>query len=702
MAIIGKIRDNSALVIGVVGISLLLFILGDALPGCGRDSGTTGIGEIFGEPIDGARYDTLIREGEKNAEMYMMRQGQEMTDDVRDEVREQIWNDYIKEIIYERELKNFPFIVNADELNDMVHGTDIHPDIANAEIFKDPMGNFSRDSIAGYLARLEGDSIAKKNWIAFEKTMKKDRLREKYSTLISQSVYITNSEAKKDFTASTQMYKIRYVMKSYYEIPDTAVEVTDADIRAFYEKNKKRKQYENLGSRTYEYVVFDVKPTDADKKAAEDDMNYYKEEFKKSTNDSLFILENSETKIYEPNRFSGPTDGFPFEVDSMIQLSDSGDVIGPFFQREMFKLIKVIETKDTAVDQVYARHILLGTADGTPEELKAKAEKLIAEIKEKNNFVAVSDEHSIDKVSAAGGGSLGWFGKGMMVEPFEKACFAAKTGDMVIVETQFGVHIVEILGKRSKARTIRYTMIDRKVKPLQETENAIRDKANEFRDAIPDGTKFEETATKFNLIILEGELYDSQRRIGQLANSRNLAVWMLNSVENDVSAVETCGDKIVVARLVNIKEKGNPSFEDVKELMEFPARQDKKAELMMKQMNGAASLEELAVKMRTNVRDSVDVSFASLTVPKAGANEPEVIGTITSLSKDQKGAITVPIKGKMGVYVVQLVDVYETNTGKPYTENKTNMTLTRRSMAGQKAFDALKKKGNVVDKRSVN
>lgn len=239
MAIIGKIRDNSTLVIGVVGISLLLFILGDALPGCGRDSGTTGIGEIFGEPIDGARYDTLLREGEKNAEMYMARQGQEMTDEIRDEVRTQIWDDYIKEIIYNRELKKFPFVVNADELNDMVHGTDLHPDIANADIFKDPKGNFSKDSITRYLERLEGDSIAKKNWKIFEKTMKRDRLREKYDVLISQSVYITNNEAKKDFLATTQMYKVRFVMKPYFEIPDSTVEVTDADIRAYFEKNKK-------------------------------------------------------------------------------------------------------------------------------------------------------------------------------------------------------------------------------------------------------------------------------------------------------------------------------------------------------------------------------------------------------------------------------------------------------------------------------
>lgn len=704
MAIIGKIRDNSVLVIGIVGLSLALFIVDlPSLTSGGGSENPNSIGEFFGEPIDGIRYDSLLKEGEKNAEMYMMRQGMEMTPEVLDDVRQQIWEDYIEELIYNRELAHFPFLVNADELNDMVHGVDLHPEIANAEIFKDPLGNFSKDSIAKYLQRLEQDSIAKKSWKAFEKTMKKDRLREKYDRLISQSLYITSSEAKKDFTASTQMYKIRFVMKPYYEIPDSSVQVTDADIRAYYEKNKKRKQFENLGSRTYEYVEFDIKATEKDKLATEEEMKFIAEDFKKSTNDSAFVMQYSESKMYMPTRWSSHMDGFPADIDAKIQAADSGTVIGPYFQNDVYKIIKVIESKDTALEQVYARHILLGAQDGTPEQLKAKADTILAEIKAKNNFVEMSDKHSIDKFSAANGGSLDWFGKGRMVAPFEEACFKAKTGDLVIVETQFGVHIVEILGKRDKCKTIRYNTVDKRVKPLQETTDKIREKASEFRDAIPDGTKFEETAKKFGLTVLEGELYDSQRKVNGLENSRNLAVWMLNSAENDVSSPETCGEKIIVARLENIKEKGVPKFDDVKEIMEFPAREQKKGDLLVKQMSGASSLEELAVKLGTTIKDSVEISFGSLTVPKAGAKEPEVIGTVTSLSKNQKGAITIPIKGKMGVYVVQLVDVYEaTATGKTWTDNKTNMTLTRRSMASQKAFDALKKKGNLVDKRNIN
>lgn len=90
--------------------------------------------------------------------------------------------------------------------------------------------------------------------------------------------------------------------------------------------------------------------------------------------------------------------------------------------------------------QCNASHILVGSM---PE-----AQELIERIKSGEDFEALARKHSICP-SGRDGGKLGWFGKGQMVAPFEKAAFAGKVGEVVgPVQTQFGWHVIRINGRK--------------------------------------------------------------------------------------------------------------------------------------------------------------------------------------------------------------------------------------------------------------
>lgn len=99
-------------------------------------------------------------------------------------------------------------------------------------------------------------------------------------------------------------------------------------------------------------------------------------------------------------------------------------------------------------EQVQARHILIA---GTTPESRAKAEKLLADIKGGANFAKLAEEHSADKGSATRGGDLGLFAKGRMVPAFEEAAFALqKKGELSgVVETQFGFHIIQLEDRKA-------------------------------------------------------------------------------------------------------------------------------------------------------------------------------------------------------------------------------------------------------------
>ncbi|HZH89063.1 MAG TPA: peptidylprolyl isomerase [Pyrinomonadaceae bacterium] len=86
-----------------------------------------------------------------------------------------------------------------------------------------------------------------------------------------------------------------------------------------------------------------------------------------------------------------------------------------------------------------------------PKQLKAKAEDVLTKLRAGGDFAALAKENSADPSNRDKGGDLGWFGRGMMVKPFEDAAFALKPGELSgIVETQFGYHIIKLEERRSQ------------------------------------------------------------------------------------------------------------------------------------------------------------------------------------------------------------------------------------------------------------
>lgn len=89
-------------------------------------------------------------------------------------------------------------------------------------------------------------------------------------------------------------------------------------------------------------------------------------------------------------------------------------------------------------------------------ELEAKAERaklegILTRVRAGEDFTKLADEFTEDPSGKGKGGDLGWFGRGMMVKPFEDTAFALKPGEVSgIIETQFGYHIVKLDERRGQ------------------------------------------------------------------------------------------------------------------------------------------------------------------------------------------------------------------------------------------------------------
>jgi len=118
-------------------------------------------------------------------------------------------------------------------------------------------------------------------------------------------------------------------------------------------------------------------------------------------------------------------------------------------------LQKAYDANKKEYEKVTARHILIafkgspaaqpGKKELTEAEAKTKAEEIKKKLEGGAKFEELAKADSDDKGSGARGGVLGSFGRGQMVEEFEKAAFAAKPGDLVgPVRTQYGYHIIKV------------------------------------------------------------------------------------------------------------------------------------------------------------------------------------------------------------------------------------------------------------------
>lgn len=133
------------------------------------------------------------------------------------------------------------------------------------------------------------------------------------------------------------------------------------------------------------------------------------------------------------------------KVEAESQLSDA----------DLQKFYDQNKDKFKAPEQLKASHILVKS--------EAEAKDILAKIKAGGNFEELAKKNSSDS-SAAKGGDLGWFGKGAMVPPFEKAVSALKEGQVSeVVKTDFGFHIIKLTGKR-----------DAGIRPLEEVKDQIK------------------------------------------------------------------------------------------------------------------------------------------------------------------------------------------------------------------------------------
>jgi peptidyl-prolyl cis-trans isomerase D len=243
-------------------------------------------------------------------------------------------------------------------------------------------------------------------------------------------------------------------------------------------------------------------------------------------------------------------------------------------------------------EQRRASHILVKT--------KEEADKILQELKKNpGRFAELAKKESQDQGSAEKGGDLGWFGRGMMVKPFEDAVFKLAQNDVQVVESEFGFHVVRLTGiQAAKARPyeeVRKELGDELVR--QKGQRKFAEAAENFSNLVyeqPESLK--PAAERFKLQVqTTGWIGKSARQeLGALDNPKLLsALFSPDAIKNrrNTDAIEVAPSTLVAARVLEHQPAAQRAFDEVKGEIAEQLRRREASALALKE--GQAKLEQL-------------------------------------------------------------------------------------------------------------
>jgi peptidylprolyl isomerase/peptidyl-prolyl cis-trans isomerase D len=709
MAVLSKIRERSLFLIIIIALALFSFVLSGLFDGNLFNKTATNIGEVNGEPISREEFAQQI---EFNRSRSNGRSSN--TQNVNN-----AWNTLVREKIYQTQLEKSGVVVGEKDVWDAMV-TQISSQ--NSPQFANEAGFFDPEKLKEYIATLQDNSEEDANganawmsWINYEKGIKKNLEQNTYNALIRAGLGSTLSEGKREYYFQNISVDVDFVYVPFTSIPDSLITVSADEMKSYIKAHPK--DYTVEESRDIEFVQFKIEATPEDEAAIEqelinmlDDREEYSNAAKSNVTVAGFKNASDMVEFNAENESDTPYDGSFYNKSGLTQNSaDSifslqvGQVYGPYKDNGFYKLSKVTAVKQLP-DSVKASHILIpfvgstiadASVTQTSEQAKKVADSILSVVKGNNQkFEELAKEMSVDKVSGAKGGDLGWFAYGTMIPEFRDYSFENSKGDMGVVKSQFGYHIIRIDDQKNKQRNVQVATFSRRIDPSEKTENDVFEKAETFASELSSGKDMAELAKEQNLNVrpvLSLKVFDDN--IAELGSQRQIVRWTFeeNSEVGNVKRFDIDNGYAVV-RLTSKNKAGlSGKGQNVRNIL----LNEKKASLIKERSTGT-TLDEIAEQNQVTKRTSLAVSNTSPVFAGVG-RFVDISGVVTALEENEMAK---NIVGKSGVAFAVVTKKTLPTELQNYNANKLNLerSLTSRSLL---IFEALKENADIEDNRAV-
>lgn len=697
------------MLVGIVGIALFAFIIGDFL-----NSGSTFFRQrqetvltVNGKTINYQDFQLRIEEMEQVAQLQTGQSS--LPEEYRAQIRQNVYSGIVEEILLNNEFNKLGMTVTPEELFDMVQGENISPMLMQNQMFHNPQtGQFDKAYYLNFLKMTSDESIAgaapaqqeqllqlRTLRLYWEKMLKLQRQEQKYVMLLAKAISANKLDAQDAYNNQADNSDIAYVMQPYSSIPDSAVTVSNSEIEKLY--NSRKRFYKQEEAKVISYVSVDIVPSQEDYNKISAEIDQAKVDLS-TTEESIrdFVADNSEVPYINAFRSESSLDG---ELKSFVTSASTGDVYGPFLEQttNQYRMFKLID-KTIAPDSVKVSHIMI--ANNGRETIVA--DSLLNELKNAD-FADIAAANSIDQNSAETGGDLGWLTEEVALrlvnDDFKTAVFAAATNEVFKFKSPQGTHLLKVTEKTSGVNKYKIAEFTKTVSPSSKTYSDLYNALNQFISRNKNIEGLDTAAQHAGYAFFANvSLSSTSENVGAIPQSRKVVRWAFEHKKGDISEIFDCDNKyFVIAAMQGTVRKGYRSLSSLEETLKAELTTQKKGEKITADLKARqlSSLDAYAQAMNASVDSVRFINFETPRITGIGA-EPKLNALIALAPLN---SLSAPTAGTNGVYVFEVTN--KENSGLPYDEQSQTESLNASHIYryGYQAMQQLISNANVKDNR---
>ena len=661
MAVLEKLRGWGIVLSILVALPLLLFIIDPSqiIQTVQSVSSKYDVGKINGKSVS---YTDFQQQVDKYSRINEMLSGTSSTSEQQQkQVRDAVWQRLIDENLFIKNANAAGIHVGKTELKDLISGESISPVVAS--LFTDANGNFSSESLTGFLQSVEdGDENSKAIWNYLQEAVITNQYYNKYNTLFANSNIENAIQVNRTIADNNTTADVDFVMVPFTYAVDTTVVVSDKEISEFY--NNHKRFFEQKASRDIEYVVFEVVPSAADIEAANNDFVKLYDEFASTENVRSFLQRNSDVQWSDRWYKEGDLRSVNADLDKFV--SENNEGTSPVISaNNVFYAGRIMGTASMP-ESVTIRHMMFQSN----EDGQHLADSLLNELKKGADFTALARQYSQDRGSEADGefGKIGEISQATIsyLPTGFDAIFNAKVGQPFILQSNIATHIVEVTEAAAPALYKQVSLFQKEVISSKETFNKFYNDANRVATlAAGKLANYRAACDSIGVYSHSQNITESTDTYGSIGHAKEVTRWAFDNKPGKVSNIITVDNNyFFVVAVKDAHKEGIAPVSEVSAQIKNQLYADKYAEKrkaeVAEKIAGLTDLEAIAEKLGTSVNTQNDVAFAAMS---ARSLDPKFVGAIAAAPE---GQLCGPVAGSIATYVFKVTG---RETGSFYTEN---------------------------------